>query len=385
MSSAPATAVPQTPARYPDAPELCDDVDQDCDGFTDESLSRTVGAPVTIAAAAAGFQDVSITAVRSGYGAVWGSRSGELIAQLLGPDGMPAGARINLGLTELELEVAPSAAHIRDDTILVTWQLRGTSGYDHVGRIVYLDEERAEAPVTLFRDSDTRAVLVTDDQVIVAYESAGRVVARAFSHTLAALGLERPIFEDIPTSPLQLARVELPEPYFLIGITASGAAQVDRVAYDPLASQGAPVRVGAAAALVSLSSTADRIDAVTASPVQLVRIEPGDFSSTLAPEAPMTLATDVDASRFGFWMDSTSVPEGTDVIWQHAAASTQSIAHAHVDRHGTASGTLELGEAEFVVSAAVARRTVRNGAILYTPSTTGIPPADVMLQRLGCD
>jgi hypothetical protein len=118
----------------------------------------------------------------------------------------------------------------------------------------------------------------------------------------------------------------------------------------------------------------------------LVRIVPADFSSTLAPDAPIILATGVDASRFGFHLDSASLPGGTDVIWSDAAAGMRSISYAHADRHGAVSTPSAMGTWVQIPGASVARRTEREGAILYTASlTTGGAPPDVLIQRIGCD
>jgi hypothetical protein len=381
-------AVDEEAPFAPGRAESCDGADQDCDGRADEGLPLALGSAVDIAPSQTRVAQVALVAVASGYAAVWVDQSGgRLTAQLLDEEGGPRSSRILLDGEASE----PTAALLDGDRIVVTWRTPAAGGgSDLRARIVRLDDGEADAPVTVSAGSSSwLGTAVGESRIAFAYVFGSEVRARTYALDLRSPSPDAAIYSPMKFVRMQrvgLAPVAGAEPYFMLGVVGLSVERsfVDRVSYEPLASEGSLLRVDTGpdyARRVVLSSAGDRVDAMLANGgIELVRMTPGALASPLVADpgiaierAPGNAAIETIALA--------STLGGTDLAYVTDDGEL-AVAHRFVDRDGNVSARLLFGRASAISGVAVARRAPRSGGVLYE---TGPVPGSVVFQPIRCE
>lgn len=368
-------------ARRPGGTEVCDGVDDDCDGAIDEGVQRVLGMPLAIDEdAVPGWLDA--TRVGDAYVVVWNGEGG-VYARRYDRLGSPLGASVLVSsqssdafvrVLERDATTAVVAFRTSDPPGLHAAILDTSVEPMTVGASVPLGEGETPSTVGLAWDGGLRVVSVTAERDIP--------LARAFDTNLAPLGTDR-MLESVHAS--QLGLLVGPDSLFLVS-TGGLDLSVHALRRDTFATIAAGNTSGEGALpLAAALDPAGLVRVLRSSPTGLVL-------ATLARERVGTeetfFARELALSLESRWI-ATAVPSvlgheaGLDVALVSNEGSPTQMAVAFV----TTDDQIVLGQPE-VSSDAIgivrgARLSSRDGALFFVTIRGG--DARLEMQRLGCE
>ncbi len=385
---------------FPGSTEVCDGVDQDCDGAIDEGLIGPVGAPTLIGTSGVSVTSNAVAPFDAGYVVTWVSTSGLPYYQTV----TPAGALI--GPPQV---VAMPAMTGYSSTMIGVTTVGNTAVFAWVehgqlrGRRLPLDATTPSDPVDLSAEPLEQIWLAPlGNDVLVAWRAfppagPGRLIKACVVDGATGTATAETTLLTLATfdAPAAVGVVQDDPLYALVGFTDQRAgdlvptAYVERVDVTPnLHVSGDPLRLPFA------SDPAVDVEpvGVPATPMALVGVTVGASTSgafhvgAVADDGSGGLTVQGDFSDFPF---ATSVADagGSGVVsWLLQASAGASVSMLESGAAPATAGVAQpLATLPTDASGYAITRTGGTGAIVYTTARDSMGHTAVYLQRLGCE
>ncbi|MDQ3034416.1 MAG: putative metal-binding motif-containing protein, partial [Myxococcota bacterium] len=388
-------------ATHPEAAEVCNDLDDDCDELADEGLQRLIGVPIELVAD--GYEEpVAAISLGAEYGAVWFSRGAGLVAGRIGHAGVRLDAGVSVSTSSMHdgrLALTPAG----EGRAVVAWGER-VSASESVLRarlVTFGSPIELGPPVEVTRQIDVFgpiAIAATGARIVLAWETSwGHVNGRVYDADLGAPETVRTLYAFDVVS-LELLVIPGEADFVLALLTAQRAgdpspqAYADRVVLSPLTIEGRYARLGdgrgvglVSGAVMADGGSAPVVGAVVVyeSSAELVRFAPGAFGTAIT-------VLDRAALDTGAWRIERSVSVSArsghwDIGAQVVSTEGAAVSWAHAGDVGAPGAGTTVGVAHFVRAASVARLSPSRGAIFWVSTATASIDTSLWMQRIGCE
>jgi hypothetical protein len=378
--------------RFPGASELCNAVDEDCDGGVDESIQRLLRTPHEIVPAGGATLDV-VSAVPLGdsYAVSYGTPSGWFVRRVR-PDGTARGSARSVPTTQFPALVATGTTRI------AAAYGRLVSGFTYSNHIVSVDFATdpptlgTEVTIATATRSLTPSVFRVGDRVLALWLEPGAERARTFAIDLSGASSPATLTTDSMsgTTPVLL---EDGTTWLLYSATRPGTTTDDCYAQRldlstltlaptavPLGDGSgdcfaftAPTRAGTAQQLISYAGG-----------VSFEHVWLGlDTTVRATRRARATLLMPFGTAFPGY----TGSAAGADFAYTTAPGTPAALGQwQHVGSSGTAAPPISFGGAQEISNFAVARRSSQHGAMFYVATPTGGGSSHALwMQEIGCE